>query len=81
MELVEGIASGTAPGLAGQSEFFRRFRWLAAGAFYTTEEGMADVGYIGNTPIAGEYPGPSDEAMAHLAGVLKQLGLEMPGRA
>jgi hypothetical protein len=81
MELVESIARGTSPELAGQSQFFRRFRWLAVGAFYTTAAGIADVGYIGNTPIAGEYPGPSDEAMAHLAGVLGQLGLEMPARA
>ena len=27
---------------------------------------------------AGDYPGPGDEAMAHLAGVLEQLGLSMP---
>jgi Gluconate 2-dehydrogenase subunit 3 len=81
LELVDGIARGASPEFAAQSEFFRRFRWLAVGAFYTTDEGMADVGYIGNTPIAGEYPGPSDEAMAHLAGVLKQLGLEVPAKA
>jgi hypothetical protein len=81
LELVDSIASGSSPELAGQSEFFRRFRWLAVGAFYTTGDGMMDVGYIGNTPIAGEYPGPSDEAMAHLAGVLGRLGLEMPAKA
>ena len=81
LELVDSIARQASPELAAQSEFFRRFRWLAVGAFYTTEEGMADVGYIGNTPIAGEYPGPSDEAMAHLAGVLEQLGLELPANA
>lgn len=66
------------PELAGQAEFFRRFRRITVGAFYTTAEGMADAGYLGNTPIAGPYPGPSEEAMAHLAGVLKQLGLPAP---
>jgi hypothetical protein len=75
-ELVGAIAAAGAT--ADQSEFFQRFRYLAVGAFYTTEAGMADVGYIGNVPISGEYPGPSDEAMAHLAGVLKQLGLPLP---
>ena len=64
--------------LEEQAEFFRRFRYLAVGAFYTTAAGIEDVGYIGNVPIAGAYPGPSDEAMAHLAGVLKQLGLSLP---
>lgn len=80
LELVDNIATGSSPELAAQSQFFRRFRWLTVGAFYTTAEGIADIGYIGNTPIAGEYPGPSDEAMAHLAGVLEQLGLEMPAK-
>jgi hypothetical protein len=75
-ELVSAIAGAGATG--DQSEFFQRFRYLSVGAFYTTEAGMADVGYIGNVPSSGEYPGPSEEAMAHLAGVLKQLGLPLP---
>ena len=58
--------------------FFERFRYLAVGAFYTTEAGIEDIGYIGNVPIGGEYPGPSDAAMAHLAGVLDKLNLSMP---
>jgi len=69
--------AGAGPG--GQVEFFARFRYLAVGAFYTTEEGTADIGYVGNVPIIGDYPGPSDAAMAHLAGVLEQLGLSLPG--
>jgi hypothetical protein len=74
-ELVDSIAGGPEP---DQAEFFKRFRYLTVGAFYTTEAGARDIGYIGNVPIAGEYPGPSDEAMAHLAGVLQQLGLPLP---
>ena len=58
--------------------FFDRFRFLAVGAYYTTEAGIEDIGYIGNVPIVGDYPGPSDEAMAHLAGVLDQLNLSIP---
>lgn len=69
---------GAQPELAEQVRFFDRFRYLAVGAYYTTEAGMKDVGYVGNVPIAGAYPGPSDEALAHLAGVLKHLGLRMP---
>lgn len=63
---------------ADLGNFFERFRYLAVGAFYTTEAGTDDIGYIGNVPIGGNYPGPSDEAMAHLAGVLEQLGLSLP---
>jgi len=58
--------------------FFERFRYLSVGAFYTTEEGIADIAYIGNIPINGDYPGPSTEAMEHLASVLDKLGLRMP---
>ncbi|HUD97746.1 MAG TPA: gluconate 2-dehydrogenase subunit 3 family protein [Woeseiaceae bacterium] len=80
-ELMELIATTTdvTPDLADRVEFFQRFRYLAVGAYYTSEAGIADVGYIGNVPIAGSYPGPSDEAMAHLAAVLEQLGLSLPG--
>lgn len=77
--VVDAIAyPDAAANLDEQAEFFRRFRYLAVGAFYTTEAGIEDVGYIGNVPIAGPYPGPGDEAMVHLAGVLKQLGLSLP---
>ena len=58
-------------------EFFRRFRYVAVGAYYTTAVGADDVGYIGNVPISGEYPGPSAEALEHLATVLDELGLEL----
>jgi len=58
--------------------FFERFRFLTVGAYYTTEAGTEDIGYIGNVPISGDYPGPGDAAMAHLAGVLDQLGLSLP---
>lgn len=57
--------------------FFRRFRYVSAGAYYTTAAGAADVGYIGNVPISGAYPGPSDAALEHLAKVLGELGLEL----
>jgi len=77
--LVDAIAyPDTAANLEEPAEFFRRFRYLTVGAFYSTEAGIEDAGYIGNVPVAGPYPGPSDEAMGHLGGVLKQLGLSLP---
>ena len=33
------------------------------------------MGYQGGVPINGDYPGPTPEAMAHLEGVLEDLGL------
>ena len=49
------------------AQFFKRFRDLTAGGFYTTPEGMKDIGYVGNVPLP-EFPGPPPE-------VLKKLGL------
>jgi hypothetical protein len=77
-ELLDALAWPDPAGTVEQARFFDRFRYLTVGAFYTTEPGMADAGYIGNAAISGDYPGPSKEAMDHLAGVLEQLGLEMP---
>lgn len=75
--LVAAIAEDAPQAAHGQGVFFRRFRYLAVGAFYTTEAGSADIGYLGNVPIQGDYPGPTEEAMAHLAGVLDTLGLSL----
>lgn len=55
------------PGLQPGAQFFSRFRNLTAGGFYSTPEGMKDVGYVGNSPQA-EYNGPPPE-------VLRKLGL------
>jgi hypothetical protein len=63
------------PGLEQAAGFFRKLRYLAMSAWYSTEPGMAEIGYIGNTPLAGDYPGPTPEALAHLDAALKQLGL------
>jgi len=63
------------PGLETAAHFFAKFRHLAMSAYYSTEPGMAEIGYLGNTPIAGDYPGPTPEAMAHLGEALKRLGL------
>lgn len=60
--------------LAAPHAFFRRFRALTIGAYYTTKPGFKDVGYHGNVALAS-YPGPSDAVHAHLERELKKLGL------
>lgn len=47
--------------------FFDRFRDLTATGFWTTDEGMADLGFVGNVPLAS-WDGPPQE-------VLERLGL------
>lgn len=54
---------------------FGRFRQLVLAAFFCSPQGTKEIGYLGNVPIAGDYPGPSDEAMGHLNQVLTELGL------
>ncbi|MBN7819255.1 gluconate 2-dehydrogenase subunit 3 family protein [Bowmanella yangjiangensis] len=54
---------------------FDRFRGLVLAAFYTSPEGSKDIGYLGNVPIAGDYPGPTEEARQHLEQVLASLKL------
>lgn len=48
--------------------FFRRLRDLVAGGYYTTPEGMRDIGYRGNIAML-EWNGPPPE-------VLDKLGLQ-----
>jgi hypothetical protein len=47
--------------------FFSRYRTLIAAGYYTTPQGMRDLGYVGNVPLA-KFDGPPKE-------VLKKLGL------
>lgn len=54
--------------------FFKKFRGLTIGAYYTTEAGFKDIGYIGNQARPSD-PGPSAEARAAVTAALKKLGL------
>jgi hypothetical protein len=49
------------------ARFFRRFRDLAAGGYYSTPAGMKDIGYVGNVALE-KYEGPPPE-------VLRKLGI------
>lgn len=54
-----------APELQDAARFFVVMRVLATGAFYTTKEGMRDIGYVGNVPL-DSFDGPSSALRAHL---------------
>jgi hypothetical protein len=45
--------------------FFRRFRDLTSAGFFTTPEGMKDLGYVGNVPLA-RFDGPPADLVAKL---------------
>ena len=62
------LCTELAPGPAQKKDspalpFFARFRQLVAGAYYTTPQGMRDIGYVGNVPLAS-YDGPPKELLA-----------------
>jgi hypothetical protein len=52
------------------ASFFARFRDLTAGGFYTTQEGMNDIKYVGNVALE-RFDGPPPE-------VIKYLKLDQP---
>lgn len=54
---------------------FALLRGLVVAAFFASPAGTKDIGYLGNTAIGGDYPGPTAQAKAHLATVLADLGL------
>ncbi|MCC6772441.1 MAG: gluconate 2-dehydrogenase subunit 3 family protein [Gemmatimonadaceae bacterium] len=47
------------------AQFFDRVRDLTAEGFYTTDEGMKDIGYVGNVALAS-FDGPPPEVLKHL---------------
>ncbi|HEY9155864.1 MAG TPA: gluconate 2-dehydrogenase subunit 3 family protein [Opitutaceae bacterium] len=51
--------------------FFSLYRNLTAGGFYTTPEGMKDLQYIGNVPLA-KFDGPTEEALRKV-GLIDEL--------
>lgn len=80
LEIIDDLASpdATTPAeLRGPIIFFNTLRRLTAGAYYSSPHGAKELGYLGNVPIADDYPGPSDEAMAHLHKQLDILGLSL----
>lgn len=72
LAIMQGLTQG--PSAHDRKGFFRKFRRLVVGAYYTTPEGFKDIGYIGNVPRQRD-PGPSDEVKAAVESQLKKLGL------
>lgn len=81
LAIIEDIAYPIQPdqpkqqGLEGPRQFFSGLRQLVTGAYYTSPAGVRELGYLGNVAIAGDYPGPTKEAMAHLEKMAADLGL------
>lgn len=61
------FAANAKPEFRKGAQFFKKFRDLTASGYYSTPEGMKDIGYVGNVPL-DKFEGPPPE-------VLKKLGL------
>lgn len=59
---------------SAQNAFFQRFRFLVVAGYYTTAEGLQDIGYTGNVPLA-TYPSMTDVERSILDSALAKLGL------
>ncbi len=57
------------PDLAYGNAFFRKLRALTLGGYYSHSATWKSLGYVGNAPIGGAYPGVPEE-------IIKKLGLE-----
>lgn len=66
-------------GLEKPAEFFARMRSLTIGAYYSTPQGWAELGYVGNRPSTGPYAGPPPEAVDHVRRAVEALGLKLDG--
>ena len=64
-----------APRMVAPVAFMDKLRYLFVTGYYSLPEGKADMGYIGDQPTEGPYPGPTPEALAHLDRVLGELKL------
>jgi len=57
-------------------QFFRRFRYLLLGAYFTSSIGPKAIGYIGNVPL-NSFPRVSDEVVEKIEIELRKLGLAL----
>lgn len=58
-------AAKAKPEFKQAARFFDRVRDLTAEGFYTTDEGMKDIGYVGNVALPS-FDGPPPEVLKHL---------------
>ena len=72
MAILEDIADPAR--MPATKDFYERLRYLVVGAYYTTEAGFADIGYVGNVALKA-FPEPSPEVLAAIERACRQLGL------
>lgn len=69
-------AAAPAPPMVRPVAFMDRLSYLFVLGFYSLPEGKADMGFIGDQPTPGDYPGPTPEALAHFGRMIEGMGLK-----
>ncbi|MFK8048771.1 MAG: gluconate 2-dehydrogenase subunit 3 family protein [Halioglobus sp.] len=78
LQIIDDIAYDKAKSelrYAYMANVFDGIRTLVVIAYFGSPQGSEELGYQGNVAISGDYPGPTQEAIVHLDGVLQELGL------
>ncbi|KQU49787.1 hypothetical protein ASG67_11850 [Sphingomonas sp. Leaf339] len=75
--ILDGLGEAVpAASMVAPIAFMETLRKLFVLGFYSLPQGKDDMGYIGEQPTPGPYPGPTEAALAHLSGILAELGLK-----
>jgi len=70
LAIVDDIAAvDHKPEHAVGAAFFKQFRHLCVGGYYTHQDTWKQLGYVGNVSVAGPYPGVPQE-------IIEKLGLQ-----
>lgn len=75
MDAMQAASRNDGP-MAQPAWMYKNLRELIIGAYYTTPEGEAELGYIHAEPMSGDYPGPTGDALAHIKDVILAAGLD-----
>ena len=68
-----------APDVQHGVAFFNRFRDLVASGFWSTKEGMADIGYVGNVAVT-HFAGPPQAELDRLGLTFNEWPTVQPGQ-
>jgi hypothetical protein len=74
-KIVDELSGATGSDSASQKRvFFKRFRYLVVGGYFTSDVGYRAIGYIGNVPMSN-YPSISSEVNMIIEEELARLGI------
>lgn len=75
LKIIDEVLVGDRRAESGtKTAFYRRFRYVVVGAYYTAPEGLKDIGFIGNVPLP-TYPPITALERSILDAELRTMGI------